>query len=221
MPNPERFLQTLSAEQAAELGSRGSERRFPPGTAIFHERQVPDFVAAVLAGRVKLSATTDEGRDVVLAVRGPGELLGELSALDQLPRSATATAIDEVTALIVPASSFVAFLEERSAVSISIVRMLSRRLRDADRKRVEFAALDSVGRVASRLNELCERFGEAEDEGVRIDLPFTQEELAAWAACSREAMDKALRTLRELGWIKTGRRTITVLDPEALRTRGR
>jgi len=100
-----------------------------------------------------------------------------------------------------------------------LVRMLNRRLRDADRKRIEFLAQDTVGRVCSRLVELAERFGESGGEGVHIDLVISQEELAGWTGSSREAAIRALRSLRELGWIATSRRSITVLDLAELRRR--
>lgn len=213
------FLDALREEEARELRALGTARRYRRGTALFHERQVSDRVLAVLRGHVKLSTVTEDGREVVLAIRSPGDLLGEQSALDRQPRSATATAVDQVEVLVVPASSFRSFLARHPRVALLLLEMLSGRLRDADRKRVEFAARDSVGRVASRLVELSERFGKAEREGVRIDLAITQDELAGWVGASRVAVSKALQTLRDLGWIETGRRSITVLDLEALRGR--
>jgi CRP-like cAMP-binding protein len=97
--------------------------------------------------------------------------------------------------------------------------MLSSRLRDADEKRVEFAAYDSVGRVARRLVEMAGRFGDPEGLGVRITLPLTQEELAGWTGSSREAVSKALQALRDRGLIETKRRAVTVLDLEGLTRR--
>ena len=97
--------------------------------------------------------------------------------------------------------------------------MISKRLRDADRKRAEFAAYDTVGRVASRLLELADRFGESQENGIRISLPLTQEELAGWTGSSREAVSKALSSLRSLGCIETKRRGITILDIGRLRKR--
>jgi CRP-like cAMP-binding protein len=98
--------------------------------------------------------------------------------------------------------------------------MLSERLRDADVKRIGFAASDTVGRVASRLVELADRFGEEDERGeTLITLPLTQEELAAWCGSSREATAKALQTLRSLGWVETARRRITVHDLASLRAR--
>jgi CRP/FNR family cyclic AMP-dependent transcriptional regulator len=82
---------------------------------------------------------------------------------------------------------------------------------------VEFAMLDSLARVARRLVELGERFGEPTGDGVRVELPLSQEQLASWCGCSREAAVKALRTLREVASVTTGRRTVTLRDPDLLR----
>jgi CRP/FNR family transcriptional regulator, cyclic AMP receptor protein len=217
--NGEVFLAALSPTEATTLRARGVVRRYPRGTALFHERQAPDRVVVILAGCVKLSSTSEEGREIILAIRGPGDLLGELSAIDDEPRSATAITLEPVEALVVPASDFIRYLEENPRVALLIMRMLSRRLRDADRKRVEFAARDSLSRVATRLMELSERFGDRVGEGLRIDLPITQDELAGWTGCSRDSVVKALQAMRGLGWIETGRRRITVLDLDALRRR--
>jgi CRP/FNR family transcriptional regulator, cyclic AMP receptor protein len=213
------FLASLSAEEAADLRARGVTRSYPRGTALFHERQNPDRVVVILAGRVKLSCLSEEGRETVLAIRETGELLGELSAIDEEPRSATATALDAVEALVVPAGDFTAFLEEHPRVALTIMRTLTRRLRDADRKRAEFGAQDTMGRVAARLVELSSRFGKRDEDGVRIDLPISQEELAGWTGCSRETVSKALKAMRDLGWIDTRRRRITLLDEDAVRRR--
>jgi CRP/FNR family transcriptional regulator, cyclic AMP receptor protein len=213
------FLLVLSDDEQAALRERGVVRRFARGVALFHERQGSDRVLVVLDGRVKVGCTSEDGREVVLAIRGPGDLLGELSAIDGEPRLATATALEPVEALVVPAADFNAFLLAHPNAALHLLRMLSRRLRDADRKRVEFAAQDTLGRVAARLVEMCERFGEPHEGGTRIDLPISQEELAGWTGSSREAVSKALQAMRELGWIETRRRQITVQQLDAIRRR--
>jgi CRP-like cAMP-binding protein len=128
------------------------------------------------------------------------------------------TAIEQVEALLVSARDFRRLLD-RPEFAVELLRRMGQRFRDADRKRVEFGASDTVGRVAARLVELAERYGEPEGRSLAIALPLNQEELAGWAAASRAAMANALQTLRELGWIETGRRRIRVLDLEALRRR--
>jgi CRP-like cAMP-binding protein len=93
------------------------------------------------------------------------------------------------------------------------------KLRDADRKRVEFGSLDAEGRVARRLVELASEHGTTSQGVVHITLPLSQQELAGWTCSSRESVSKALRNLRACGWIETHRRGISVLDVGALNRR--
>jgi CRP/FNR family cyclic AMP-dependent transcriptional regulator len=175
---------------------------------------------ALLAGRVKITGVNDSGRDAVFGFRSAGDLVGELSAIDGHPRSGSVEALEPAVALTVGTPDFLAYLERHPPVALVVMRLLCERLRDADRKRIEFAAADSVGRVAARLLELGERFGETGADGsVTIDLPLTQEELAGWTGSSREAVARALQTMRELGWVQTARRRITLRDLAALRSR--
>jgi CRP/FNR family cyclic AMP-dependent transcriptional regulator len=215
-PDGETFTSTLSPEELKELRALGRRRRFPRGTTLFNEGETSDRVVLVEEGRVKISYFTEEGKEVLLALRGPGDLLGEFSAFDEQPRSATGTAMDDVESVVFGREEFTSWLESHGRIALQLLRLLSAKLRDADRKRVEFAAYDTVGRVARRLVELMERFGEETDGGVRLAIPLSQEELAGWTGSSREAVAKALQTLRNRGWIDTHRRGITVLDPTAL-----
>jgi CRP/FNR family transcriptional regulator, cyclic AMP receptor protein len=213
------FTEGLTADERAAFEERGRRRRWPRGAAIFNEGGRSEYVALLLDGRAKASYFTDAGNEVILAVRGPGSLLGEMSAIDEEPLSATVTALEAVEAVVVPVDSFLDYLERHPRVALMLLKTLSRRLRDADRKRIEFSAYDALGRVARRLVELADEFGEADGEAVRISLPLSQEELASWTGSSREAVSKALRALRGRGWIETHRRAITILDVESLRRR--
>jgi CRP-like cAMP-binding protein len=174
-------------------------------------------VLIVRSGQAKVTVLDREGREVILGFRGPGELLGELSAVDGAPRSATVTALEPMTALGIPGDAFRGLLDRRPAVARTLLHVLAVRLREADRLRLEFTAYDVPGRLARRLAELAERFGEPSDEGLEIGLALSQGELASWTSCSREGVSKALGTLRGLGWIETRRRRIVVRDLEALR----
>jgi CRP-like cAMP-binding protein len=214
------FLAALTPDEVEALTKLGRRQRYPKGAPLFVEGEQSDRVLVILDGRVKVSLMTTDGKEVVFAVRGPGDLLGELAFIDGEPRSASATAVEPVNSLVFRATDFTQFLESHPRVALLLLRMVSRRLRDADNKRAEFAAFDTVGRVSSRLLELAERFGETDGEsGVLISLPLTQEELAGWIGSSREAVSKALNTLRTVGLIQTKRRAIAILDLEGLRKR--
>jgi CRP/FNR family transcriptional regulator, cyclic AMP receptor protein len=213
------FMGALSEAEAAELRSMGRERAYGANVTLFHQGDDAGPLIVLLAGRVKVVAPTSSGREVIVAVRGPGELLGEMSAIDAGPRSATVTTLEPVDALLVAGSAFAAFLEHHPAVALVLLRMVVARLRHADAQQADFATHDVVGRVAVRLVDLCERFGEADEGRIEVAIPLSQEELAAWTGASREAVSKALQLLRSLGILETGRRHITVLDFGALRRR--
>lgn len=210
----------LTEQERTDLHRVGHRRQVRGGAPIFIEGTRSDNVIIVLAGRVKVFSTARDGTESVLAIRGPGALLGELSAIDEAPRSASVTALEPVELLTVGANEFTAFLRDRPRLMWLLVRMLTARLRDADRKRIEFGVHDTLGRVARRLVELAERHGEPVPEGIRITVPLTQDELASWVGSSREATAKALRALRDRGCLRTQRRTIVVLNLAELRRRG-
>ena len=219
------FLAELGQAHLEALRARGWRRRFTRGAVLFEEGGSSEQVMIVLSGRVKISHFTNDGREIILAVRGPGELLGELSAIDQEPRSATALAAEPVEALVMTSEDFQQFVASTPRAAMVMLTGLVRRLREADRKRIEFASYDTVGRVALRLLDLAKQFGEpvgratASPDAVRITLPLSQQELAGLIGASREAVSKALQQLRKRGWIETQRRGISILDPEALRRR--
>jgi CRP/FNR family cyclic AMP-dependent transcriptional regulator len=174
-------------------------------------------VLVLLDGRVKEIVLGPDGKEVIVGFAGPGELIGEVAALDHGARSASLEAVDDVRAMVVASSDFARFVLARPAVAMMLLGSLAARLRSADERLVEFAAYDVTGRLARRLVELCDQHGEPVERGVAITLSLSQDELAAWTASSREAVAKSLHLLRRLGWVETHRRRIVVLDPAALR----
>lgn len=202
------FLGALSEDELLSLRREGRRRRFPRHTTIFREGETSDHAIVVISGRVKVSSLTDDGREVVYSVLGEGELLGELSALDGLPRSASVVALAPVEALVLTTDQLERFLVRHPRLTVTLLRTLSHRLRDSDRRRAEFSS-DTPGRLARLIVELAERFGGT--------IPLSQEELAGWVGASRETVARALRLLRARGWIATRRRAIDVIDVAALR----
>jgi CRP-like cAMP-binding protein len=211
------FLARLGADEVTALRSRGVPRHFERGATLMHQDEVPGRVLVIEQGHAKVTLLAEDGKEVVLAFRGPGDLLGEVSALGGEPRSATVRAIDPVDALAVAAGDFEALLEAHPRIALVVLRVVIERLREANRGQFELAAYHTLGRVARRIVELAERFGEPHDGGVRITLGISQEELAGFAGASREATSKALHDLREMSLIETERRHITVRSVDELR----
>lgn len=213
------FLGSVTAQERAALLLRGRRRRFRNGAPLFSEGERSGSVWVVLSGRVKISSFADDGEEIVITVRGSGELLGEDSFIDGEPHMAAGIALGPVEALVVSTEAFTGFLEEFPNVRQVLLRTGYRRLREATRSQIMLGPLDTTGRVAVRLLTLADRYGEASGGRVRIRLSLSQEELAGWVGASREAVSKALRVLREQGLIETHRRGITILDRDALRLR--
>jgi CRP-like cAMP-binding protein len=220
VPGAGEFLFQLSEADRRDLEAIARRETVERGDVILARGDAADRVVVLESGRVKVSVATPTGREAVLTFRGPGALLGDLALVDQSPRSATVTAIEPVEMLVVAASSFRSYFGSHPDVALAMLATLSSRLRESDRRLAEYAAADALGRVCARLVELCETQGELDGaEGVQITLPITQEELAGWIGASIESTAKSLRSLRSLGWVATGRRSIEVYDLAAIRKR--
>jgi len=218
-PERDTFLALLSDDDCHVLLNRGGPRTFRCNEHLMHQGEPGDRVLILLEGHVKASHIDDRGRETVFSFRGPGDVLGELTFTTAEPRTGNVTAIEPVRAQALTGSEFRAYLEQRPSAALTLIDVISRRFRYANDARVAFVDLDAVGRVAARLVELSERYGDRTDAGIRIRLPVTQEDLGSWTASSRASVAGALRTLRENGCIRTERRQITVLDLQALARR--
>lgn len=206
---------------ARGIAARGVPRRFLRDETLTAAGEGAGSAFLIRHGFARVCAAPRGGREVVIGLRGPGDLVGELSILDGRPRSATVVAVTPLDATAVAAADFRRMLREDADALRELMRTMATRLRDADLARVEFAALGTLGRVASRLLELAERLGLPDDGGTRVDLPLSQQELASWCGSSRESTVKALRTLRELGCVSTGRGAVLIHDAAALERHAR
>ena len=196
------FAGLLDQAEREPLYGLGIRRLFPRGALLMFEHEPGERVMILLSGRVKISRIGEDGREVVLGIRDAGDVLGELAFVDGHPRSASAIALEEVEAVVLPASAFRLHLESTPRVAVVLLEVVTRRFRDATLKLSQASASD----VAS-------------DDGVVIALPLSQEELAAWTGASRAGIAHALQTLRALGWVETARRSMIVRDLDALKGR--
>lgn len=137
--NEPHFAQTLTPKELETLEDLGEPARFSAGEEIFAQGDRSDRVLLVRTGRVRITARGRSGADVELAERGPGELLGDLSGIDGRPRSASVVATEDVAVLVVPLRAFRGFLLDHPRVAISLLELVSRRLRESDARRVEGA----------------------------------------------------------------------------------
>lgn len=212
---PPTFLGALAPDDARALRAAGVERHFRAGDTLLHQDDDPGRVLIIERGRVRVTHVAGDGRETILGYTSAGDPVGEVSAIDGLPRAASVHATEAVSALAFSGDAFRGVLAVRPGVSLALMRFLASKLRASDALRIDQASRNVVGRVAARLDELCA----GEDDAPVLELG--QEELAAWVGSSREATSRALQLLRTLGVVDTRRRRIAVLDRAALQRYGR
>jgi CRP-like cAMP-binding protein len=186
---------------------------FTRGQIVFAEGDPGDRLYVIMDGKIKLGTTSNDGRESLLAVLGPGEMFGELSLFDPGPRTATATALTETILLGLGHEALGPWLTGRPA--------LAQRLRRTNENLSDLVFSDVPGRVAKALVELNEKFGEKRPEGFYVEHDLTQEELAQLVGASRETVNKALADFVQREWIKLEPRAVLLLDLERLVKRAR
>ncbi|GAA1389635.1 hypothetical protein GCM10009639_17500 [Kitasatospora putterlickiae] len=206
----------LDAADLRALGRLGTRRVYAPGEALMIEGEPGDRAAVLLTGCVKVVAATEDGGEALLAVRLPGELLGELAVLDGEPRSASVLAVRTSTTREIGGPAFLDFLADRPAAALAVQRSVTRKLRSATRHRVDAGHGTGLARLARTLHTLLGSYGTAVDGGLRIDIPLSHADLAALARLSPASVERSLRSLRDQGAIRTSYRELVVLDRASL-----
>ena len=194
------------------------ERSFPAGAGVLTAEQPGEAVYVVLRGSVKVHLLTPDGAEVILAVLGPGEVVGEMS----LGRSASVTTLEESIILWIDRTIFRSGIEGSPVLARNLADILSRRMRLANAHLLSLATLDVPGRVASQILSLSREYGKETTDGVWIPIRLTQSDLAALVGASRVRVNQALGYLRKRGLISIDSEGhFTVHEENALAQRAR
>jgi CRP/FNR family cyclic AMP-dependent transcriptional regulator len=211
MNSPPVLGSLLPQEVWHALVASGTVRRYEKSEMLMRQGEPGSHVFILAAGRVKIARVDSEGNELLLAVRGVGDTVGELAVLGGGVRSATVTALVPCVTYVLSAASFLRIIRERRVEEI-LFRYLIARHRESDDARAELAGLSAIQRVARVLLRFTAVAG-----GERVDLDLSQEELAAAAGLSRASVAAALATLRQGGLIATSRRRLIIQDLAQLR----
>lgn len=201
----------LEPDELEMLARVVSAHRFPANTVIFSAHEAGQTLFIITAGRVKVSAKSYEGREVILAILKAGDFFGEMSLLDGQPRSATVMAIDDTELFVLQRTDFLALLDRNPQLALRVLATMANRLRRTDRRVESLALMRVYGRIAGVLMQL------AEDEGLRVgdDMIIQNRplhvDIAKMAGTTRETVTRVLTDLRERGYLQMeGRRMIIV-----------
>lgn len=215
------LFRNLRLDQLERLNTVLRRTSFPPDAPVMTLGQPGEVAYIILSGTVKIHAEQADGRDVVLALRGPGEIVGEMSLLDDAARSASVVTIEPCVMLWIDRATFRACLDEIPALSLNLVHILARRLRVATTQVQVLSTQDLYGRVAHLLLGLAEEYGRPGPDGtIQIPLRLTQSDLASLAGASRARVNQVLGFFRDHHALELNTEArITILDRDALAER--
>jgi CRP-like cAMP-binding protein len=207
---PDRELELL----ARNLG----KRTFGKGMIIFHGGSPGQTLYIIESGLVRIFSLSESGQELTVNLYGPGQVFGEMAALDGRLRSAGALCMEKTVAYTLHHDVLVRGLKRTPALAHGVIELLIARLRYTTRYLESLAFLDVYGRVAAKLLELGE-YHAGRGNGIALDLRLTQGELATWVAASRESVNKVLSSFRDQGLIAVDGQEITILDWRGLEDR--
>ena len=211
------LLGRLDESARTHLLSLGVRRSAAPYSTLLREGAREQHVIVLDDAVTKVTASMGDGRQALLAIRMSGDVIGEISALNATPRSATVTTCCRSTIRIVHRRDFRAFLRANPEAAIQVAGMVADKLRWSNRRRVDFAAYPARVRLARVLCEFGLTYGRRRPEGLVVDIRLTQAELATLCGAAEVTVQKHLHQLRSEGIIGTGYRRVVILDIWALR----
>lgn len=217
---PASFLGRVGPSVAGKLLTYGRARQYRRGERLLHEGGVDSHVVLLLRGLVKVTSAASGG-ETLLALRAPGDIVGEGAAMTGLPRAASVTACERVDVRLVSRETFRQLLREEPAMAQHLAALVSERLGFANRRRADFAGCTVMVRLARALVDLATVCRQA--NGGRshpVDVPLSQRELATMIGAGEDSVQKAARRLKAAGLIGTAYGSITVVDPVGLRKVG-
>jgi CRP-like cAMP-binding protein len=215
------LFQGVDSAAADELAKEMETIEVRRGEVLFNEGEPGDSLYIVLSGRIKVGRRAADGRQNLIALMGPSDMVGELSLFDPGPRTATATAVVDSRLARLRKHALRPWLTNRPEIAEQLLRVLARRLRRTNNTVADLIFTDVPGRVAKNLLQMAGQFGSRDGGVLRVTHDLTQEEMAQLVGASRETVNKALADFASRGWLRLDGKSVIILDPERLARRAR
>ncbi len=210
------FFANLNESEISSLASKLIIRRFSPNQIIFHLGDPAGLLYIISSGKVKISQSTAEGQEAVLAILGAGDFFGELALLDDSPRSASAETLEDTETLTLHRDEFLNYLDNNPAFARHVLNVLARRIRHLNNQISDIFFLDLPARLARTLILLADQHGRKTADGITIELALTQTDLAEMTGATRVSINKAIGRFRRANWVSIDGREVTILNRQAL-----
>lgn len=206
------LFRDLPASSLTKIAWLTNSRTYPRDAVIFNQGDQGDALYVVVSGRVRISATSESGKEVFFNLMGPNDAFGEIALIDGQTRTASAVAMEETVAIVIQRPHFMQLLEKDPTVGIHLLKLFCQRIRWTSELVEEAAFFDVPARMARRLIHLMPETPEGQDPSLEL----SQEELARFLGVTRQVINQYLQTWRRSGWIELGRGKLTISNLKAL-----
>jgi CRP/FNR family cyclic AMP-dependent transcriptional regulator len=202
------LFSVLPESQLALLTGLVGRKSFARGATVISAGDLTDSLYVIMSGRLKVTVSDDQGREVIFAILDPSEFFGEMGLLDDSPRSASVVALEPCELLFLSKRDFKNCLQDNFDLAMTMMRGLVRRLREADRKISSLALMDVYGRVARLLLEMSETI----DGRKVVTKKLAKQDIAKMIGASREMVSRVMRDLQSGGYIEVRGNSIYIRD---------
>jgi CRP-like cAMP-binding protein len=204
----------LEEETLTKVSKSGIIKSFKKNNIILSEEEPGSALFVIEEGKVKVTRSSNDGKEVILAIINESDFFGEMALLDGMARSATVTALEDSKLFILQRNEFLELLKSYPEVSIALLTELTKRLRVSSMKVKALSLKDAEGKVATVLLELADQIGKIRQGVVEVDhLPY-QQELANMAGTSRETISRTLHSFAKKGLIELDGSKLRIIDYE-------
>lgn len=204
----------LPKETIDKIALAGSRKAYKKDSVILMEEEAGSALFVIISGKVKISRTSNDGREVILSILNESDFFGEMAILDGLARSATVVALEESELFIIQRNDFLDMLKQFPEISIALLTELTSRLRIADMKIKALSLKDAEGKVATVILQLADDMGKIKQGVVEIEKLPLQQDLANMAGTSRETISRTLHTFAKKGMVELDGSKLRILNYE-------
>jgi CRP-like cAMP-binding protein len=208
------FLKDVPVTDLTYLVKIAQEKSYRKNEEIFGPDVSGDSLYIVLTGRIKIFTRSPSGKVKILAYLEKGDFFGEMALLEEESRSAGAIALDDTSVMIIHRKDFQKLLAAHTFLALELLRVLSARLRAAD-KEIESLTFQNVfGRVAGILLSMAERYGKQDAKGIKLSIELTHQDIAQIVGTAREMVTRVLSRFKRIGCIDYSEsdRRVTITD---------
>ncbi|QDT69710.1 Global nitrogen regulator [Planctomycetes bacterium MalM25] len=212
------LFRRLSPEQIARLEPLCRSRTFRRGEPVYLPSDAAEAAMVLAEGRVKIGSLTSDGKQTILAFIEPGELFGELEALDGGAREEFAEAAEKSTVVLLPADALRGLIEQDPTLAMGVTKLIGLRRRRIERRLKSLLFRSNRQRLVSLLTELAEQYGQPSTDppGVRLGIKLSHQDMASVIGSTRETVTVVLGELQSEGLLTVGRRKLVLSDLDTL-----